>query len=346
MGGGEPPGRERRGRAVIALVTGGGGFLGAALVRALLARGDRVRVLARGDYPELRAAGAETVRGDVREPAAVLDACEGADAVFHTAALAAGWGDPREFEAVNVGGTESVLAACRAQGVKALVHTSTPSVVAHGGDLEGADESLPYPARFLAHYPRTKALAERKVRNEGDAGLPCVAIRPHFIWGPGDRHLLPRLLSRARAGKLRRVGRGDPLVDTVYVDNCVDAHVAAAAKLLEGASIRGRVYFVSDGAPIGVWTMANRLLGAAGVPPVTRAVPSWLAYAAGALLEAGHAVAGSAREPLMTRFGASQLSHAQWYDISAARRDLGYDPRVSIDEGLRRLEAWCKEARI
>jgi nucleoside-diphosphate-sugar epimerase len=325
---------------VKALVTGGGGFLGAALATRLRAEGHRVRVLARGDYPSLRARGVETFRGDVRDPEAVARATAGVDVVFHAAALAAGAGPRREFEAINVAGTNHVIAACRATAA-ALVFTSSPSVVATGRDLEGADESLPYPRAYLADYPRTKAAAERLVRAADADGLPAVALRPHFIWGPGDRHLLPRLLDRQRAGRLKRVGARDPLTDTIYVDNCVDAHLLAADKLLAGAPL-GDAYFVADAEPVGLWTMVDRLLAAAGEGPVRGRVPACLALAAGAWFEAAHRLFRREGEPVMTRFAAAQLSHAEWFDGSAARRDLGYVPRVSRDEGLERLAAWCR----
>ena len=322
-----------------ALVTGGGGFLGSALVKRLAARGDSVRVLARGDYPELRGLGVETRRGDIRELASTTAACEGVDVVFHTAAKAGGWGHRREFEAINVTGTENVIAGCLAAGVKALVYTSSPSVVHAHEDLEGANESLPYPARYLAHYPRTKALGEQRARAANGAALKTVSLRPHFIWGPGDRHLLPRLLARAKTGRLRQVGARDPKTDSIYIDNCVDAHLLAAQKLLDGAALPSDVYFISDGEPLGVWALANRMLAAAKAPPVGKPVPAAVAYALGAVLEAMHFVFRLDSEPLMTRFAASELSTAQWFDISAARRDLGYEPKVSVDEGFRRLEA-------
>lgn len=328
-----------------ALVTGGGGFLGSALARRLVERHDAVRVLARGDYPELRDLGIDTHRGDIRDLASLTAACAGVDVVFHTAAKAGGWGDPREFEAINVTGTRNVIAACRAAKVAALVYTSSPSVVHAHADIEGGDETLPYPSRHLAHYPRTKALAERLVRAASDAQLKTVSLRPHFIWGPGDRHLLPRLLARANAGRLRQVGRRDPKTDSIYIDNCVDAHLLAAQKLLAGAPIGGNVYFISDGEPVGVWTLANRMLAAAKAPKVGKPVPAWVAYALGAVLEATHHLFGLHSEPLMTRFAASELSTAQWFDISAARRDLGYIPKVSIDEGFRRLAEWLAIGR-
>jgi nucleoside-diphosphate-sugar epimerase len=331
---------------VKALVTGGGGFLGSAIVRRLLERGDTVRVLARGEYPELQKRGAELVRGDVRDAESTAKACAGVDVVFHTAAKAGGWGDPREYEAINVQGTANVIAGCRSAAVRFLVHTSSPSVVHSGADIEGADESIPYGTHFTADYPRTKALSERLVREAADVTLSTISLRPHFIWGPGDRHLLPRLLARSRAGKLRQVGKKDAKTDTMYVDNCVDAHLLSAEKLQAGAPVSGRAYFISDGDPIGVWTMANRMLEAAGAPKAGKPVPAWLAYALGATLEAVHSVLRIEREPLMTRFAVSELTHAQWFDISAARRDLGYSPRVTIDEGFERLQTWCRENSV
>lgn len=322
-----------------ALVTGGGGFLGSNLVMALRARGDEVRVLARGDYPALRALGAETVRGDITDAAATSSACAGIDVVFHTAAKAGGWGDPKEYEATNVTGTQNVVDGCKRAGVPVLIHTSSPSVVHAEGDLEGVDESIPYATHFTAHYPRTKALAEQLARGASDASLKVIALRPHFIWGPGDRHIVPRLLARAKAGRLRRIGSRDPKCDTIYIDNCVHAHLLAADRLRAGAELGGGVYFVSDDQPIGLWTMADRMIACAGVGPVTRSVPASVAWFAGATLEAAHWVLGLDSEPVITRFGASELSHAQWFDIGAAKRDLGYAPLVTLDEGLRRLAA-------
>ncbi|MBE2250481.1 MAG: NAD-dependent epimerase/dehydratase family protein [Myxococcus sp.] len=322
-----------------AMVTGGGGFLGSNLVRALLARGDAVRVLARGDYPELRAAGAETIRGDITDAAATAAACEGVDVVFHTAAKAGGWGDPKEYEAINVTGTDHVIAGCRAMKVPVLIHTSSPSVVHGTEDIEGATESIPYATHFTAHYPRTKAISEQRALAASDDTLKVIALRPHFIWGPGDRHLLPRLIARAKTGRLRQIGARDPKCDTIYIDNCVHAHLLAAARLREGAPLGGKAYFVSDDAPIGVWTMANRMLACAGQGPVGKPIPAGLAYAVGAMMEGAYWLFGVEKEPLITRFGASELSHAQWFDISAAKRELGYAPKVSLDDGLTRLAA-------
>lgn len=313
------------------LVSGAAGFLGRALVEALLAEGRSVRALVRRPVD---LGSAEIARGDLRDPEALARACEGIDLVFHTAAKAGGWGDPAEYEAVNVGGTEALLAAARRAGVRAFVYTSSPSVVFDGRPIEGADERLPYARRFLADYPRTKALAEQKVL--GFEGLATVAIRPHLIWGPGDRHLLPRLVARGK--RLKRVGPGDPLTDTIYIDNCVHAHLLAGARLLEAPeALSGRPFFISDDQPVGLWTMANRMLEAAGAPAIRGRIPGAVARLAAASLERWHRLTRNQSEPLVTRFAVEQFLASQWYDISAAKRDLGYAPLVSIEEGLEAL---------
>jgi nucleoside-diphosphate-sugar epimerase len=199
------------------------------------------------------------------------------------------------------------------------------------------NESVPYPKHYEAHYPKTKAAAEQSVRAANDAHLATVSLRPHLIWGPGDHHLLPRLIARARAGQLRRIGHQRRLIDTVYVDNAVDAHLLAADRLAPGASVAGKVYFISQGEPIELWEMVNRLLGTAGIPPVRRTIPTSVAMAAASCFELISRIVGSDREPRLTRFVVREMSTSHWFDIGAARRDLGYEPKVSIDEGMRRL---------
>jgi nucleoside-diphosphate-sugar epimerase len=322
-----------------ALVTGGGGFLGGAVVRRLRARGDAVRTFSRGSYPALDTLGVEQVRGDLGDAAAVNAAAAGCDVVFHVAAKAGVWGRWAEYYQANVTGTENVLAACRANGVRRLVFTSSPSVTFRGSDQNGVDESEPYPSYFLAHYPHTKALAEQAVLAANGPELATVALRPHLIWGPGDPHLVPRLIDRARAGRLKRIGRASKLVDTTYVDNAAVAHLQAADRLDPGSPVAGKAYFLSQGEPAPLWDFVNRVLAAAGLSPVTKSVPAAVAYAAGAVLESAYRALRLRREPPMTRFVARQLSTAHWFDLTAARRDFGYAPGVTTPEGLRRLEA-------
>lgn len=321
------------------LVTGGGGFLGRILVDRLLTRGDAVRVMGRQEYPDLAARGVVCVKGDMADAAAVQRAVEGVEIVFHAGAKAGYWGDPEDYEKTNVVGTRNVLAACRQHGVKRLVYTSSPSVMAANRDHQGIDERHPYPGESLCEYQRTKILAEREVMAASRDGLLTVSLRPHLIFGPGDPHLAPRALARAREGKLKRVGDGSNRVDTIYVENAADAHLTAADRLEPGSALAGRAYFLSQGEPVKLWSFIGRVLEGFGAPPVRGAVPFWLAWHMGRAMEAvyrGFALGG---EPPMTRFLAVQLGRSHWFDIAAARRDLGYTPRVDMEEGLKRTFA-------
>ncbi len=324
------------------LVTGGGGFLGGALVRGLLAQGHRVRSFSRGAYPELEALGVDVVRGDLADAAAVRRACAGCEVVFHNAARAAVWGRYEAFAGPNVLGTRNVLQACRDEGVPRLVFTSTASVVFGREDIRGADESLPYPRRQASPYAATKAEAERLVLAADGPGLRTIALRPHLIWGPGDTQIVPRIVAQARAGKVVRVGDGTNVVDTTYVDNAVDAHLLAARALLGNPRAAGRAYFVSNGDPANLWKLIDRILAEAGLPPVRHSVPASLAVALGAAVGAVHERLHRPGEPRLTRFLAEELSTSHWFDIGAARRELGYEPAVSLEEGLQRLGEWLR----
>jgi nucleoside-diphosphate-sugar epimerase len=327
------------------LVTGGGGFLGAALCRALMARGDAVRSLARGEYPALAAMGVDVRRGDVADREAVMDAVADCDAVCHVAAKAGVWGPFAEYHRANVVGTQHVIDACRQHGVGRLVYTSSPSVVYAGHDECGVDESVPYPATYLTHYPRTKAEAERLVLAANGPQLATVSLRPHLIWGPGDNHLLPRLLAKARAGKLRRVGPGTNIVDTTYIDNAVHAHVAALDRLSPDAACAGRTYFIANDQPRPLWELIDQMLACGDAPPVTRGISATAAYAVGGMLELIYGALRLSAEPPMTRFVARQLATSHWYDLTAAKRNLGYSPIVTVDDGLARLRDWLRTSR-
>lgn len=338
-----------------ALVTGGGGFLGGYIVEALLARGDRVRSFGRGDYPQLTAQGIEVVRGDIRDCSALAAACAGVECIFHTAAIA-GIGMHRDtYEAINRTGTELLLANARRCGVARFVYTSSPSVVFAGEDQCGVDEKTPYDFRWMesnrAFYSYTKACAEQAVLAANCDSLRTCALRPHLIWGPGDPHLVPRLLTRARTRRLRQVGEGTNLVDITYVENAADAHLQTADALGADQPVGtviapcGKAYFISQGEPVNCWHWIDELLELAELPAVQKSISRDSAMRVGVACEFVYRSLELKSEPPMSRFLAAQLSTSHWFDISAARIELGYQPRVSTTEGMRRLAEWLRQSR-
>ena len=327
------------------LVTGGG-FLGRAVIAQLLSQERPVRVFARSENADLQAAGVEVVRGDIRNLEQVSAALRGCEAVIHTAALAGIWGQESDYHAINVVGTENVLASCRANNVTRLVFTSSPSVTFAGTPQSGVDENVPYPTKWLAPYPKSKAAAEQLVlaahhsrNNDGSELLTC-ALRPHLIWGPGDPHLVPRLIERAKTGQLRRVGDGKNLIDMIYVDNAAEAHLQALDALQPNSAVGGRAYFLSQGEPVNCWQWINDLLALVKVPPVERGLSLGAAQMIGGVLETVHRLFRLSGEPRMTRFLAAQLGMDHYFDISAARRDFGFNPRVTTAEGMQLLGEW------
>ena len=334
---------------MFALVTGGGGFLGGYLVEALLARGDRVRSFGRGDYPQLAAQGVEVLRGDIRENKALAAACAGVDCVFHAAALPGIGMDRDAHQSINQTGTELLLANCRRHGVRRFVYTSSPSVVFAGRDQCGVDEAAPYDFGWMranrAYYSETKACAEQAVLAANGDQLKTCALRPHLLWGSGDTHLIPRLIAQARSGRLRRVGDGTNLVDVTYVENAAEAHLRAADALDgEAALAAGRAYFISQGEPVNCWQWVDEVLGLAGLPPLEKAMSPQTARRLGAVCEAAYRILPLTGEPPMTRFLAAQLATSHWFDISAARRDLAYEPRISTAEGMQQLAKWLRRS--
>ncbi|HUG70273.1 MAG TPA: NAD-dependent epimerase/dehydratase family protein [Pirellulaceae bacterium] len=329
---------------MFALVTGAGGFLGRYIAEQLVARGDRVRSFSRTIHPQLNRLDIETVTGDLRDAEAVARACEGVDIVFHSAGVAGIWGAWDHFYGINTLGTHNIVAGCMKRGVPRLVYTSSPSVTFDGTDQIGIDESAPYAARWLCHYPHTKALGEQHVLgSNGRDGLLTCSLRPHLIWGPRDQHLIPRLLDRARSGKLRRIGDGTNLVDMVYVENAATAHLQAAAALRPGSPVCGRAYFISQGEPVNLWDWVNEILGLAGIAPLQKSLSLKTAWRIGAAMETVYRLFGKQSEPRMTRFLAAQLATSHYFDITRAREDFGYSPAISTAEGMRRLAASLAE---
>lgn len=318
-----------------ALVTGGGGFLGRYIVEQLLAAEHDVTVFSRSDYPQLASSGATVVQGDVRSGKAVTDACDGIDAVFHVAAVPGIWGSWQTYHSINTVGTQNVIDACRTHNVARLIHTSSPSVVFDGSDHVDADESLSYPTKWLCHYPHSKALAEQLVLAANGNNLKTVSLRPHLIWGKRDNHLIPRLLQKARSGRLRIVGDGTNKVSMINVENAAAAHIQAEAALRQHGKCAGKTYFINEVTPVNLWDWINEILGHANIEPISKRISAGAAYRIGATLETIWKVLPG--EPPMTRFVASQLATSHVYSVQNAINDFDFHPIISVEEGMQKM---------
>ncbi len=319
-------------------ITGASGFIGGKLTERLLADGRRVRVLSRRPLPELEARGAEVIPGDLDDRHALARGCASAETVFHVAGRVGVWGPRTEFFHVNVGGTRNVIAACREAGVSRLIYTSSPSVVYNGGDLQNVNESAPLCLHAPCAYPTSKAAAELEVLAAHNKTFATIALRPHLVWGPGDKNVVPRVLALARAGRLKIIGSGENKVDVTHITNVVDAHLLAEGALVQpNHPAGGRAYFITNGEPVVLWKWINNLLMELNEPPVTKHVSLSAAYFAGGVLEAAWRTLRLKGEPPMTRFVAKEMATDHWFDISAARRDLGYHPLVTMTDGTAEL---------
>ncbi len=318
------------------LVTGGGGFLGQAIVQQLLARGDQVQVLNRRHYSGLEAKGVRCLLGDIADPEAVMTACQGVDAVIHVAAKAGSGLYRPDFYQANVVGTTNVLKACQAHGIRYLVHTSSPSVVHSGQDIEGGDESLAYPDHYSAPYPETKALAEREVLAANGENLRTCALRPHLIWGPGDNQLLPRLIEKNR-GRGIRLPAPDKRIDAVYIENAAHAHLLALDALIEGTAAAGSAFFISNDEPMPIEDIMRQLLLAADQTPHIQSISPKLAWMLASTIESVWRWTKRRDEPPLSRFVVEHLATAHWYQINRAKEILGYQPRISMAQGFDRL---------
>ena len=325
------------------LVTGCGGFLGSEIVRQLLDRGDDVIGVSRGVYPKLVAAGMSHIQGDLTDAQFTRRAIAEVDAVVHTAAVAGVWGRWDHFYAINTLATTHVVDACKTNGIQTLVFTSSPSVTFNGDHQRAVNESEPYATDWLCHYPHSKALAEQYVLTSHSIdALHTCALRPHLIWGEDDPHILPRVLDRARSGRLRIIGDGNNRVDTVHVVNAAAAHLDAINALQANPETAGgRAYFIAQDEAVNCWDWIQTICEIGGVTPPPKKISYASAYRIGAALEAAFRFTRRRAEPPMTRFVAAQLARDHYFDISAARERLGYRIRISMEDGLVRLrEAW------
>ena len=319
------------------LVTGATSQLGAAVARRLVERGDDVRSFQRSASE----ATWEQVSGDIRDADAVLRAASGVDAIVHLAAKVSVTGPWQEFESINVDGTQNVVNAARDAGVARLVQVSSPSVAHFGSALVAADAEPADPERARGNYARSKAIAELLALGAASDELSVVAIRPHLVWGPGDKQLVGRIVERAAFGRLVLIDGGTALIDTTYLDNAADALVAAIDR---APALNGQALVVTNGEPRTVSELLTRICRAAGVPEPSRSVPRTLASGAGAVVERAWSTTRREGEPPMTRFLAEQLATAHWFDQTYTQQALDWAPAVSLTGGFERLAASYSDA--
>lgn len=318
------------------LVTGGGGFLGTEICAQLVSKGHSVTSVSRSFYPHLEKLGVDSFQCDLSTEHN-MDISE-FDAIIHTAAKAGVWGKDDDFYQSNYIATKNILSAAKKAGIKYLVYTSSPSVVFGKDSIENADETISYPEKFYTSYAKYKAMAEKFVLEESGQDLCACSIRPHLIWGEGDPHIIPRLLSKARDGKLRIVGDGDNLVDIVHVKNAALAHVLALEAMAEGKDICGKAYFIGQERPVNLWDFINQILFRAGLEGVEDKISFKLAFGIGLIFELVFKALGIQKpEPPMTRFVALQFAKSHYFSHANAKKDLGYAPLVTIEEGLENL---------
>jgi nucleoside-diphosphate-sugar epimerase len=326
------------------LVIGGGGFLGGEIVSQLVSRGESVRVLSRRPI-EGKIEGVEYFLGDVRHIESLFLACRGVRTVFHTASIPSISVHWQPFYQTNVLGTQNVIDACIENGVQRLIYTSSASVTFDCTSQPNADESLPYPKTWLAHYPHSKAIAEKLVLDiSGESELLSCSIRPHLIIGAKDHHLIPRLLDRARRGKLFRVGDGCNLVDIIFVENAAAGHIQAADALEnKNSPVNGKPYFISQGEPVNCWDWIDEVLTTCNLPKTKKSISFKKAWYLGAISEAWYKLLRLQGEPLMTRFLSAQLAQTHYLNIANAKKDFNYNPNISMTEGMEKLKQFLKK---
>ncbi|MEJ7601327.1 MAG: NAD-dependent epimerase/dehydratase family protein [Kofleriaceae bacterium] len=307
-----------------AFVTGGSGFLGGRLLSELDTRRIPTAALARSEHAAIavRGHGAEPVRADLDDVAALTEGMAGCDVVFHAAAYAKQHGPLAAFMTANVAGTENVIAAARAAGVRRLVHVSTEAVLAGGKPIVRADETAPYPEHPVGPYPLTKGISERAVVAANDAQLETVVVRPRFIWGRDDTTMLAGVIEAVKRKRFGWVGGGHYQTSTCHVANVVEGMLLAAER-----GTPGEIYFLTDGEPVDFRLFVTAMLSTQGVDPGTRSLPRWVATTVASLTS-------WMKQPPVTRTAIALIAHEVTVNDTKARRELGYIGKTSREAGL------------
>ncbi|MCE3200427.1 NAD-dependent epimerase/dehydratase family protein [Paenibacillus sonchi] len=326
------------------LVTGATGFLGRHAVRRFAELGWEVFGLGRNleAGQQIEKDGAVFVCEDLRHTEAAARACTGMDLVFHCAALSSPWGKYSDFVACNVEATRNIAEGCKRHGVPRLIHISTPSLYSSRKSRLSIREADPLPPKPANSYAATKLMAERVVQQAAGEGLAVFILRPRAIFGPMDNALFPRLLAANQGKGVPLLDGGGAMIDVTCVENVIDAMLLCSSAPLSAA---GRAYNITNGEPILFRDLLERLFARLEIPLHSRQLPYRTAYALAGLLEGVYKLLPFLGEPVLTRYSASALGVSQTLDISLAREQLGYHPRVTTDEGLQSFAEWWREQK-
>ena len=325
------------------IVSGGTGFLGSSLAQNLSGAGHEVHTI--GRKPASTTGSNKLIHHtfDLSKDTLPASLLSDTDIFFHIAAKAGVWGEYSEFYNANVVATEKILVACESANIPRLIYTSTPSVVFSGKSIVGGNESLQYGDTGFSPYAETKAIAEQKVLGAHSPGkIQTIALRPHLVWGENDPHLLPRVIARHKAGKLRIIGSGQNQVDLTHIENVTHAHICAMQKMIRNKNLGGKPYFIGQCEPVFLWKWLNQVFQSIDLPPLTKKLSFQNAFILGASLEKIWKILRIKQEPPMTRFVACQLAHDHWFSNQAAERDLGYTPVKNMTDALRETNPWLR----
>jgi len=335
------------------LLTGGSGFLGKFLIQELLSADsplqlNTLRVFDTAPYKGPADPRIAYIQGDVLDREALNKACMGIDVVLHSAAIV-DWGThpPEEVYEVNANGTANVINACTADGVKALVFTSSLDAVFGGKPLVNIDESLPYPAKYPNMYCRSKAEAEKLVAAANSKALKTVTLRPADIWGEGDPFHIGSLLNMAKGGFYVRLGNGKSKSQHIYAGNMAVALIQAAKALLEGnESVPGQVYFITDSEGTNFFHFYDSIVAAAGyrIRPNNFWIPRRVALTIGALSEFSAMLIRPLKKVNVTfsRFAVTYTCNDFTFSADKARKDFSFKPKYSREEAFRRTVDYYK----
>ncbi len=320
------------------LVTGAGGFLGFYIARDLKELGHKVYNFSRSHHRDLDQLEITTRIGNLNNPESIEKALKNIDAVFHVAGKVAMWGKWDDFYQTNTIGTKNLVEACKKKGIKKFIYTSTPSVVFGEGDILGEDENLEYPKKYLSLYAKSKMLAEKYVLDQNSENFLTCALRPHLIFGPRDKNIIPRLIEASKKNKLKVVGDGENLVDIIYVENAAQAHIQAFEQLSTDSKVAGSSYFIAQERPVKLWDFINQILQINGQSPITKKIPTNTAYRVGAIIEFFLKLFRVWNiHPPMTRFVALQLGKSHYFSHKKAQTDFNYSPSISIEEAIEKI---------